>query len=155
MGWPPIRTFRKNSMATQPQKDDGDAEAKSSGCLYVKVSMEGAPYLRKVDLNSFSTYKELSSALEKMFSCFTISEFLSTCYHSLCVSPAFMNNHKYLSVMHANYSYNRTNGIHLDLMMSKSEAQVFECHRVNPVVNVRSALNGSINSLLKKCSLNN
>ncbi|KAJ1393530.1 PB1 domain [Sesbania bispinosa] len=73
VGWPPIRSFRKNSMATQAQKNDADAEAKS-GCLYVKVSMEGAPYLRKVDLNSFSTYRELSSALEKMFSCFTISQ---------------------------------------------------------------------------------
>jgi hypothetical protein len=69
-------------MATQPQKNDADAEAKSE-CLYVKVSMEGAPYLRKVDLNGFSSYRELSSALEKMFSCFTISEFLSTCYHLL------------------------------------------------------------------------
>jgi len=36
----------------------------------VKVSMDGAPYLRKVDLKMYSTYKELSSALEKMFSCF-------------------------------------------------------------------------------------
>lgn len=73
MGWPPIRSFRKNSMATQPPKNDDDAEAKS-GCLYVKVSMDGAPYLRKVDLKNFGTYMELSSALEKMFSCFTISE---------------------------------------------------------------------------------
>ncbi|XP_027340166.1 auxin-responsive protein IAA27-like [Abrus precatorius] len=74
VGWPPIRSsFRKNSMATQPQKNDADTEAKS-GCLYVKVSMEGAPYQRKVDLNSFSTYRELSLALEKMFSCFTISQ---------------------------------------------------------------------------------
>nr|KYP61636.1 Auxin-responsive protein IAA27 [Cajanus cajan] len=74
VGWPPIRSFRKNSMASQPtQKNDADAEAKS-GCLYVKVSMEGAPYLRKVDLNSFGTYKDLSLALEKMFSCFTISQ---------------------------------------------------------------------------------
>jgi auxin-responsive protein IAA len=73
VGWPPIRSFRKNSMATQPQKNDADAEAKSE-CLYVKVSMEGAPYLRKVDLNGFSSYRELSSALEKMFSCFTISQ---------------------------------------------------------------------------------
>ncbi|KAJ1437974.1 AUX/IAA domain [Sesbania bispinosa] len=40
VGWPPIRSFRKNSMATQPQKNDADAEAKS-GCLYVKVSMKG------------------------------------------------------------------------------------------------------------------
>jgi len=60
-------------MATQPPKNDDDAEAKS-GCLYVKVSMDGAPYLRKVDLKNFGTYMELSSALEKMFSCFTISE---------------------------------------------------------------------------------
>ncbi|RZB95097.1 Auxin-responsive protein IAA27 isoform B [Glycine soja] len=75
VGWPPIRSFRKNSMASQPQKNDAaaDAEAKS-GCLYVKVSMEGAPYLRKVDLNSFTTYKDLSLALEKMFSCFTLSQ---------------------------------------------------------------------------------
>ncbi|WVZ25520.1 hypothetical protein V8G54_004064 [Vigna mungo] len=73
VGWPPIRSFRKNSMA-QPQKnEDAEAEGKSE-CLYVKVSMEGAPYLRKVDLNSFGTYKELSLALEKMFSCFTISQ---------------------------------------------------------------------------------
>ncbi|GAU48117.1 hypothetical protein TSUD_141390 [Trifolium subterraneum] len=75
VGWPPIRSFRKNSMASQSQKnddeDDEDVEAKS-GCLYVKVSMDGAPYLRKVDLKFFSTYMELSSALEKMFSCFTI-----------------------------------------------------------------------------------
>ncbi|XP_004503453.1 auxin-responsive protein IAA27 [Cicer arietinum] len=73
VGWPPIRSFRKNSMVSQPQKNDADAEAKSE-CLYVKVSMEGAPYLRKVDLNNFSSYRELSSALEKMFSCFTISQ---------------------------------------------------------------------------------
>lgn len=34
--------------------------------------MDGAPYLRKVDLRMYSAYQELSSALEKMFSCFTI-----------------------------------------------------------------------------------
>ncbi|WZZ09811.1 hypothetical protein YC2023_095732 [Brassica napus] len=41
-------------------------------CLYVKVSMEGAPYLRKIDLKTYKSYVELSSALEKMFSCFTL-----------------------------------------------------------------------------------
>ncbi|XP_039683117.1 auxin-responsive protein IAA27 isoform X2 [Medicago truncatula] len=75
VGWPPIRSFRKNSMATQSQKNDNDDVEAKSGCLYVKVSMDGAPYLRKVDLKIFGTYKELSSALEKMFSCFTISQF--------------------------------------------------------------------------------
>ncbi|KAI3844320.1 hypothetical protein MKX03_005378 [Papaver bracteatum] len=35
--------------------------------LYVKVSMDNAPYLRKIDLRSYSSFQELSSALEKMF----------------------------------------------------------------------------------------
>ncbi|KAK2970960.1 hypothetical protein RJ640_027441 [Escallonia rubra] len=73
VGWPPIRSFRKNSMAVNPPKSDEDAKL-GSGCLYVKVSMDGAPYLRKVDLKTYSSYMELSSALEKMFSCFTIGQ---------------------------------------------------------------------------------
>ncbi|PKI42067.1 hypothetical protein CRG98_037520 [Punica granatum] len=36
--------------------------------------MDGAPYLRKVDLRNYSTYQELSSALEKMFSCFIVGQ---------------------------------------------------------------------------------
>lgn len=52
----------------EPEKKQGP----SLSCLYVKVSMDGAPYLRKVDLKSHHNYKDLSSALEKMFSCFTI-----------------------------------------------------------------------------------
>ncbi|CAN1289798.1 Auxin-responsive protein IAA8 [Linum perenne] len=49
--------------------------------MYVKVSMDGAPYLRKVDLRNYSAYKELSSALEKMFSCFTIESKLKDLLH--------------------------------------------------------------------------
>ncbi|KAM3264446.1 auxin-responsive protein IAA8 [Capsicum annuum] len=37
--------------------------------------MDGAPYWRKVDLRNYSAYQELSSALEKMFSCFTIGQY--------------------------------------------------------------------------------
>nr|AMQ09499.1 Aux/IAA transcription factor [Boehmeria nivea] len=78
VGWPPIRASRKNLMAPQPTKSaDADAEGSAgsgSGCLYVKVSMDGAPYLRKVDLKIYGSYTELSSALEKMFSCFTIGQ---------------------------------------------------------------------------------
>lgn len=70
VGWPPIRSFRKNSMATtNPPKTHNKSE---SGDLYVKVSMDNAPYLRKVDLNTYRSYAELFSSLEKMFSCFTI-----------------------------------------------------------------------------------
>ena len=36
--------------------------------------MDGAPYLRKVDLKTYCNYVELSSALEKMFSCFPIGQ---------------------------------------------------------------------------------
>ncbi|KAJ9179216.1 hypothetical protein P3X46_011029 [Hevea brasiliensis] len=75
VGWPPIRSFRKNTMASNLTKNNEEAEGKSGfGCLYVKVSMDGAPYLRKVDLKTYTNYVELSSALEKMFSCFTIGQ---------------------------------------------------------------------------------
>ena len=47
------------------------------GPLFVKLSMDGAPYLRKVDLRTYTCYQHLSSALEKMFSCFTLGEFKS------------------------------------------------------------------------------
>lgn len=80
VGWPPIRSYRKNTMAmnqpTLKTKDDGEAkQALVQDCLYVKVSMDGAPYLRKVDLKMYKNYKDLSLALEKMFSCFTVGEF--------------------------------------------------------------------------------
>ncbi|KAL9229513.1 hypothetical protein vseg_004973 [Gypsophila vaccaria] len=65
VGWPPIRSFRKNTLATTSKNMDP---------LFVKVSMDGAPYLRKVDLRTYSTYQELSSGLEKMFSCFTLGQ---------------------------------------------------------------------------------
>ncbi|CAA7408719.1 unnamed protein product [Spirodela intermedia] len=76
VGWPPIRSYRKYTMAANPPKKTDEIEGKQGpGCLYVKVSMDGAPYLRKVDLRTHGNYKELSSALEKMFSCFTIGQY--------------------------------------------------------------------------------
>lgn len=75
VGWPPIRSYRKNTLTCNLGKNGEDGEGKSgAGCLFVKVSMEGAPYLRKVDLKNYSNYMDLSSALEKMFSCFTIGQ---------------------------------------------------------------------------------
>ncbi|KAE8677035.1 Auxin-induced protein IAA4 [Hibiscus syriacus] len=60
VGWPPIRSYRKNCL--QPKK----SEAEMSG-IYVKVSMDGAPYLRKIDLKVVKGYPELLKALEDMF----------------------------------------------------------------------------------------
>ena len=44
----------------------------ATAAAFVKVSMDGAPYLRKVDLKLYKSYLELSDALSKMFSSFTI-----------------------------------------------------------------------------------
>ncbi|KAF5752353.1 auxin-responsive protein IAA4-like [Tripterygium wilfordii] len=59
VGWPPIRSYRKNSL--QAKKED-----EASG-IYVKVSVDGAPYLRKIDLKLYEGYQELLKALENMF----------------------------------------------------------------------------------------
>uniref|UniRef100_A0A5B6ZN18 Auxin-responsive protein n=1 Tax=Davidia involucrata TaxID=16924 RepID=A0A5B6ZN18_DAVIN len=75
VGWPPIRSFRKNTLATTSKNTDEVDGKAGAGALFVKVSMDGAPYLRKVDLRTYSAYQELSSALEKMFSCFTIGQY--------------------------------------------------------------------------------
>lgn len=74
VGWPPIRSYRKNTMASSTSKNTNEV---GLGPLFVKVSMDGAPYLRKVDLRTYTCYQHLSSALEKMFSCFTLGEFKS------------------------------------------------------------------------------
>lgn len=74
VGWPPVRSFRKNILATNSKNNDEVDGKPGPGALFVKVSMDGAPYLRKVDLRSYTTYQELSLALEIMFSCFTIGQ---------------------------------------------------------------------------------
>ncbi|KAJ8772372.1 hypothetical protein K2173_027549 [Erythroxylum novogranatense] len=75
VGWPPVRSFRKNSLATSSKNTEEVDGKVGAGALFIKVSMDGAPYLRKVDLRNYSAYPELSSALEKMFSCFTIGQY--------------------------------------------------------------------------------
>ncbi|XVF15342.1 hypothetical protein REPUB_Repub09cG0143700 [Reevesia pubescens] len=74
VGWPPIRSFRTKTLATSSKNIDEVDGKPGPAALFVKVSMDGAPYLRKVDLRTYSTYQELSSALEKMFSCFTLGQ---------------------------------------------------------------------------------
>ncbi|XP_022719142.1 auxin-responsive protein IAA16-like [Durio zibethinus] len=81
VGWPPVRSFRKNIMAVQKNSSEEEAGEKAGGstatntttaAAFVKVSMDGAPYLRKVDLKLYKSYQELSDSLGKMFSSFTI-----------------------------------------------------------------------------------
>ncbi|XP_052176001.1 auxin-induced protein AUX22-like [Diospyros lotus] len=56
VGWPPVCSYRRKSGA-------GTAKA------YVKVSMDGAPFLRKIDLSCHKGYGDLAGALEKLFAC--------------------------------------------------------------------------------------
>lgn len=66
VGWPPVRSYRKNNL--RPNKMESETG------IYVKVSMDGAPYLRKIDLKVYNGYSELLKALESMFK-FTIGEY--------------------------------------------------------------------------------
>ncbi|XP_073118503.1 auxin-responsive protein IAA14-like [Henckelia pumila] len=76
VGWPPVRSFRKNIMAHQKSNDEESGEKSGGGgATFVKVSMDGAPYLRKVDLKMYSSYQQLSDALAKMFSSFTMGNY--------------------------------------------------------------------------------
>ena len=69
VGWPPIRSYRKNSLQQQKNSDIEE------GGMYMKVSMAGAPYLRKIDLKVYKSYSELLKALENMFKCSTFGEY--------------------------------------------------------------------------------
>ncbi|KAL5576379.1 hypothetical protein UlMin_018078 [Ulmus minor] len=49
VGWPPVRASRRN-------------------VKYIKVALDGAPYLRKIDLQTYNSYGQLLTALQNMFS---------------------------------------------------------------------------------------
>ncbi|XP_022145004.1 auxin-responsive protein IAA4-like isoform X2 [Momordica charantia] len=59
MGWPPVRSYRKKTI-------------EMNNCKYVKVAADGAPYLRKIDLEMFNSYKELFNTFRKLFISFPI-----------------------------------------------------------------------------------
>jgi auxin-responsive protein IAA len=75
VGWPPVRSYRKSCIqqkqAGSKSKPVPPEESAAAGALFVKVSMDGAPYLRKVDLRMYQGYGELREALEAMFLAFS------------------------------------------------------------------------------------
>ncbi|KAL2530369.1 Auxin-responsive protein IAA14 [Forsythia ovata] len=75
VGWPPVRSFRKNILAQKNNVNEEPENSKACSLAFVKVSMDGAPYLRKVDLKMYKSYQELSDALAKMFSSFTMGNY--------------------------------------------------------------------------------
>ncbi|XP_074586505.1 auxin-responsive protein IAA6-like [Curcuma longa] len=75
VGWPPIRSFRKN-LATNSTKQTVEPETRSiveevklenNKGLLVKINMDGIPIGRKVDLKAYDSYEKLSNAVEDLF----------------------------------------------------------------------------------------
>lgn len=76
VGWPPVRSFRKNMLSQKGNNNNNNneeiSEKDEKTIAFVKVSMDGAPYLRKVDLKMYKSYQQLSHSLTNMFSSFTM-----------------------------------------------------------------------------------
>ncbi|KAK6120052.1 hypothetical protein DH2020_046182 [Rehmannia glutinosa] len=66
VGWPPVRSYRKNVLK---KPESGYGSGSDGSGMFVKVSMDGAPYLRKIDLKFYKNYFDLLKALENMFKC--------------------------------------------------------------------------------------
>ncbi|KAJ7963081.1 Auxin-responsive protein [Quillaja saponaria] len=77
VGWPPIRSFRKNLASSSASKSNPDQSSDKvagkkpvdncSKGLFVKINMDGVPIGRKVDLNAYHSYEKLSSAVDELF----------------------------------------------------------------------------------------
>ncbi|OUZ99674.1 AUX/IAA protein [Macleaya cordata] len=71
VGWPPVCSYRKKNNNNVVHEKNIESD---SAKLYIKISMDGAPYLRKIDLNVYDGYSDLAIAFEKLFSCFGIGK---------------------------------------------------------------------------------
>ncbi|ONK67366.1 uncharacterized protein A4U43_C06F19430 [Asparagus officinalis] len=70
VGWPPVRSHRKSHGGLRSKTTK---ETDNGGGMYVKVGMDGAPYLRKIDLEACRGYEELREGLENLFfKCFSL-----------------------------------------------------------------------------------
>uniref|UniRef100_A0ACD5VV76 Uncharacterized protein n=1 Tax=Avena sativa TaxID=4498 RepID=A0ACD5VV76_AVESA len=78
VGWPPIRSFRRNLASSssskqppEPQNGKADAKAAMLNCKkstpLVKINMDGIPIGRKVDLAACDSYERLSVAVKGLF----------------------------------------------------------------------------------------
>ncbi|GMQ08495.1 hypothetical protein CsSME_00052197 [Camellia sinensis var. sinensis] len=81
VGWPPIRSFRKNLASSSSSKqipesqnvvpDKVPSEKKRVESFpkgfFVKINMDGVPIGRKVDLKAYDSYEKLSSSVDELF----------------------------------------------------------------------------------------
>nr|GMD75572.1 auxin-responsive protein IAA14-like [Ipomoea batatas] len=77
-------------MAQKSSPEEAAGEKSGGGpAAFVKVCMDGAPYLRKVDLKMYESYQQLSDALAKMFSSFTMERKLMDLLNSSEYVPTY------------------------------------------------------------------
>ncbi|EOY26941.1 PREDICTED: auxin-responsive protein IAA26 isoform X1 [Theobroma cacao] len=81
VGWPPIRSFRKNLASSSSSKlasespsvvphkvaNEKAATEPTGKGLFVKINMDGVPIGRKVDLRAYDSYEKLSTAVDELF----------------------------------------------------------------------------------------
>ena len=80
VGWPPIRSFRKNfgsrnfskpapKSPNETPKEGSDSEklVNLEHHMFVKINMDGVPIGRKVDLKAYDSYEKLSFAIDELF----------------------------------------------------------------------------------------
>ncbi|KAJ6698050.1 AUXIN-RESPONSIVE PROTEIN [Salix purpurea] len=79
VGWPPIRSFRKNIASSSiskmvpelPNKTPKEGSSLNPDSfrndLFVKINMEGVPIGRKINLKAYDSYDKLSVAIDELF----------------------------------------------------------------------------------------
>ncbi|XP_047342036.1 auxin-responsive protein IAA26-like [Impatiens glandulifera] len=80
VGWPPIRSFRKNlstNCSSKPVSEEqgskptdkaiGKQVENTKNGFFVKINMDGVPIGRKIDLKAYDSYDKLSSAVDELF----------------------------------------------------------------------------------------
>lgn len=81
VGWPPVRSFRKNLAGSSSSKQTTESQnavqskvpsekppvASCRKGFFVKINMEGVPIGRKVDLEAYDSYEKLASSVDELF----------------------------------------------------------------------------------------
>lgn len=69
-------------------------------CKFVKVAVDGAPYLRKMDLEMYNSYQQLLGALEDLFTFLTIRMYLNL--NSVCNFCYLVKTHIIICISEVN-----------------------------------------------------
>ncbi|CAD6333152.1 unnamed protein product [Miscanthus lutarioriparius] len=76
VGWPPVRSFRRNltnassSKQSPEQQNDEACDKAKQTCKrspLIKINMDGIPIGRKINLSAYDNYQKLSSAVKDLF----------------------------------------------------------------------------------------